>query len=114
MLGESKRGAHSQATPPSGAISAPVWQSERKAKSSMGGKGDGIAALWPSPLPVFVTSLIWRGTYSGRGRRPSPAWDEARRAPCSLPLLTSQDISRRWARPCVHKGQSRGRVERQL
>ena len=28
-LGESKRGTHSQSTPPSGATSAPVWQSDR-------------------------------------------------------------------------------------
>ena len=31
MLGESKRGTHSQSTAPSGQTSAPVWQSERKA-----------------------------------------------------------------------------------
>ncbi len=30
-LGESKRGTHSQSTEPSGATSAPVWQSDRKA-----------------------------------------------------------------------------------
>ena len=30
-LGESNAGAHSQSTEPSGAISAPVWQSERNA-----------------------------------------------------------------------------------
>ena len=29
-LGASKRGTHSQPMPPSGAISAPVWQSEMK------------------------------------------------------------------------------------
>ena len=29
-LGESNRGTHSQSTPPSGATSAPVWQSDRK------------------------------------------------------------------------------------
>src|SRR6478735_9448934 len=44
-LGESKRGTHSQSTAPSGAISAPVWQSERKAYSAMGGNGEGDAAL---------------------------------------------------------------------
>ena len=44
-LGESNRGTHSQSTPPSGATSAPVWQSERKAYSAMGVNGDGIAAL---------------------------------------------------------------------
>src|SRR5690349_14703432 len=45
MLGESNRGTHSQSTAPSGATRAPVWQSERKAYSAMGGKGDGSAAL---------------------------------------------------------------------
>ncbi len=30
-LGESKRGTHSQPTPPSGATSAPVWQLDRNA-----------------------------------------------------------------------------------
>ena len=30
-LGESKAGTHSQSTAPSGAISAPVWQSDRNA-----------------------------------------------------------------------------------
>ena len=30
-LGESKRGTHSQSIAPSGAISAPVWQLDRKA-----------------------------------------------------------------------------------
>ena len=30
-LGESNRGTHSHPTPPSGAISAPVWQSDRNA-----------------------------------------------------------------------------------
>ena len=30
-LGASKLGTHSQSTAPSGATSAPVWQSERKA-----------------------------------------------------------------------------------
>src|SRR5215218_671323 len=45
MLGESKRGTHSQSTDPSGATRAPVWQSDRKAYSAMGGNGDGAAAL---------------------------------------------------------------------
>ena len=31
VLGESKAGTHSQSTEPSGATSAPVWQSERNA-----------------------------------------------------------------------------------
>ena len=30
-LGESNRGTHSQSTEPSGATSAPVWQSDRNA-----------------------------------------------------------------------------------
>ena len=45
MLGESKRGTHSQPIPPSGATSAPVWQFERKANSAIAGNGDGAAAL---------------------------------------------------------------------
>src|SRR6476620_1163660 len=44
-LGESKRGTHNQSTAPSGAINAPVWQSDRKAYSAMGGNGEGKAAL---------------------------------------------------------------------
>ena len=44
-LGESKRGTHSQSTEPSGATRAPVWQSDRKAYSAIGGNGDGNAAL---------------------------------------------------------------------
>ena len=44
-LGESKRGTHSQSIAPSGATSAPVWQSERNAYSAIGGNGDGAAAL---------------------------------------------------------------------
>src|SRR4051794_14558041 len=45
-LGESKRGTQSQSTVPSGATSAPVWQSDRNAYSAIGVKGDGVAALW--------------------------------------------------------------------
>jgi hypothetical protein len=45
MLGESKAGAQSQSTAPSGAINAPVWQFERNAYSAIGGNGDGAAAL---------------------------------------------------------------------
>jgi hypothetical protein len=44
-LAESKRGTHSQSTVPSSATSAPVWQLDRKAKSAIGGNGDGAAAL---------------------------------------------------------------------
>ena len=43
--GESNRGTHSQSTAPSGAIRLPVWQSDRKAYSAIGGNGDGNAAL---------------------------------------------------------------------
>ena len=35
-LGESKRGTHSQPTPPSGATSALVWQFDRNAYASIG------------------------------------------------------------------------------
>ena len=48
-LGASNRGTHNQSTPPSGATSAPVWQSERKAYSAIGVNGDGMAALCASP-----------------------------------------------------------------
>ena len=44
-LAESNRGTHSQSTDPSGATSEPVWQSDRKAYSAIGGNGDGNAAL---------------------------------------------------------------------
>src|SRR3954447_4563166 len=44
-LGESKRGTHSQSIVPSGATSAPVWQSDRKPYSAIGVNGDGAAAL---------------------------------------------------------------------
>src|SRR5437763_15744253 len=44
-LGESKRGAQSQSTVPSGATSAPVWQFERNAYCAIGVNGDGAAAL---------------------------------------------------------------------
>ncbi len=44
-LAESNRGTHSQSTEPSGAISEPVWQSERNAYSAIGGNGEGSAAL---------------------------------------------------------------------
>ena len=44
-LGESNRGTHSQSTVPSAATSAPVWQLERKAYSSIGENGEGMAAL---------------------------------------------------------------------
>src|SRR4051794_16864353 len=55
MLGESKRGTHSQSTEPSGATRAPVWQSDRKAYSAMGGNGDGAAAL--ARLVLGVSAL---------------------------------------------------------
>src|SRR4051794_6074242 len=44
-LGASKLGTQSQSIAPSGATRALVWQSERKAYSAIGGKGDGAAAL---------------------------------------------------------------------
>ena len=57
-LAESKRGTQSQSTEPSGATSAPVWQSDRNAYSAIGGNGEGNAALAgpeevpPDPAPV--------------------------------------------------------------
>ena len=57
-LGESKRGMQSQSIAPSDAISAPVWQSERNAYSSMGGNGDGAAALCCARSPVAATSVL--------------------------------------------------------
>src|SRR4029450_10520426 len=53
-LGESKRGTHSQSTAPSAAISGPVWQLERKAYSSIGENGEGMAALWNPSAPVMA------------------------------------------------------------
>ena len=52
MLAPSKRGRHSHSTEPSGASSAPVWQSERKAYSAIGGKGEP---------PRHCDGLIWEG-----------------------------------------------------
>src|SRR5947208_13748991 len=43
-LGESNRGTQSQSIDPSGATSAPVWQSDRKEYSAIGVNGDGPAA----------------------------------------------------------------------
>ena len=54
-LGASNRGAHSQSIAPSGAIRAPVWQSEMKAYSAIGGNGDGAAAVrGPEPDQLVV------------------------------------------------------------
>ena len=57
MLGESKCGRHSHSIDPSGATSAPVWQSERKAYSPMGGNGEP-----------------WEMTAAGAGSASSTAW----------------------------------------
>jgi hypothetical protein len=40
-----KASTQSQPIAPSGATSAPVWQSDRNAKSAIGGNGEGAAAL---------------------------------------------------------------------
>src|SRR5262249_9201796 len=47
MLGESKLGTQSHSTLPSRAISAPVWQSDRNAYSSMGGNGVSASTVRP-------------------------------------------------------------------
>ena len=65
MLGASKRGTQSQSIDPSTAMSAPVWQSDRNAYESIGGNGDGIAALWP--LPGLMTPI------QGSCQRPEPS-----------------------------------------
>ena len=65
MLGASKRGTQSQSIDPSTAMSAPVWQSDRNAYESIGGNGEGIAALWPLP-GVMMRS---RARASGRSLR---------------------------------------------
>src|SRR5215468_6975089 len=67
-LGASKRGTQSQPIPPSGATSAPVWQSDRNAKSAIGGNGESAAALcswraFPAGA-LFLAVLMW----SPRGR----------------------------------------------
>src|SRR4249920_223141 len=60
-LGESKRGMQSQSIAPSGATSAPVWQSDKNAYSAMGGYGEGRAAV-DTPVPAAgVTRLPPRG-----------------------------------------------------
>src|SRR4051812_50151210 len=56
-LGASNRGTHSQSIVPSGATSAPVWQSDRNAYWAIGGNGEGGAApfgrpgFWGGPAP---------------------------------------------------------------
>ncbi len=75
-LGESKRGTHSQSMLPSGATSAPVWQSDRKPYSAIGGNGEGIAALCgrgtSSTLPASLTPRPEgrHGRGGGECRRP--------------------------------------------
>src|SRR5215216_4565339 len=74
MLGASNAGTQSHSMEPSGATSAPVWQSERNAKSAMGGNGDGAAALCSgcrlapasSPLPFGFAACASRATSGGR------------------------------------------------
>src|SRR3954454_5830823 len=65
-LGLSNRGTHNQSTEPSAATSAPVWQSERKAYSAIGGKGDGMAALcaFPGCLRSGIERLLALGGFS--------------------------------------------------
>src|SRR5689334_18211806 len=52
MLGESKLGTHNHSTLPSRATSAPVWQLDRNAYSSIGGNGVSASAVrcWVSGL----------------------------------------------------------------
>ena len=69
-LGASNRGTHSQSTPPSRATNAPVWQSDKKPKSAIGGNGDGIAALCPWLMSIETPSVL--GTLSSEpGRAPT-------------------------------------------
>jgi hypothetical protein len=58
-LALSNRGTHSQSIEPSGATSAPVWQSEMNPYSAIGVNGDGAAAL----CGIFVA----RGPVSAAG-----------------------------------------------
>src|SRR4051794_41891431 len=80
-LGESNDGTHSQSIAPSGATSAPVWQSDRNAYSAIGGEGEGGAALLSccSSLPTGTyTQWPWGGPVAaltlppprGGGQRP--------------------------------------------
>src|SRR4029077_17783670 len=68
-LGASKRGTHSQSIAPSGATSAPVWQSDRNAYSAIGGNGDGAAALCGGVFVVGVVMTRSMARASVRGRR---------------------------------------------
>src|SRR5262249_5258322 len=72
-LGESKRGTQSQSIAPSGATSAPVWQSDRNAYDAMGGNGDGAAALCGRFSVVGATAVTTSPTAhaTGNGRRPA-------------------------------------------
>ena len=57
--------------PPSGAMSAPVWQSDRKAYCAIGGNGEGAAALWAMVSTLPSTALTSRT--HGSCQRPCPA-----------------------------------------
>src|SRR3954468_15595951 len=63
-LGESKLGTHSQSIAPSGATSAPVWQSDRNAYSSIGGNSEGAAALCGG---AAVLSAVGSAGFCGAG-----------------------------------------------
>src|SRR3954452_4484521 len=67
-LGESKLGTHSQSIAPSGATSAPVWQSDRNAYCAIGGNGDGAAALWGVAVVGSSTEAITPPTARASGR----------------------------------------------
>src|SRR5215467_12824719 len=58
MRGESKLGTQSHSTFPSRAISAPVWQSDRNAYSSMG--GNGVSASTVRPLVSGLVGALAR------------------------------------------------------
>ena len=87
MLGASNCGAHSQSIAPSGAIRAPVWQSERNAYSAIGGNGDTVAvgrfigcgrvavagAVVTVETPVTPTTAPARGWLSRTRRRGPPS-----------------------------------------
>src|SRR3954465_712668 len=78
-LGESNAGTQSQSIAPSGATSAPVWQSEGKGEAADGGNGEGAAALCAADRSVTSTVIprsraraIDRDLREAHRRHPAP------------------------------------------
>src|SRR4051795_11179420 len=77
MLGASKRGTHNHSIVPSGATSAPVWQSDRNAYSLIGGNGDAGASRGGASLKAGQRYPV---------RDTAPTMPEAKREPAGTLL----------------------------